>query len=245
MRQQFNQTNILPFVLTVLRVLVGWHFLYEGISKLAIPGWSSSAYLMQSKWLFAGFFHWIIANPSALAVADFLNVWGLTLIGLGLFLGLLTRAASISGILLLFTYYVANPPFVHSSLAAEGHYYFINKNLIEAGILAVFVILKKDYLWSLDRLYIVFIQKKKERKFPSIDNHEILQGTGNSRREMIKNFAVVPVLGGAFFGMAKKSGWLSFEEESLEKVNAVTSASSLTAKNFNLSELKGKVPMGK
>ena len=96
-------------VLTVLRVLVGWHFLYEGISKLASPGWSSASYLMESKWLFSGFFHWIISNPTALTITDFINMWGLILIGLGLFIGLFTRVASISGILILLLYYIANP----------------------------------------------------------------------------------------------------------------------------------------
>ncbi|MCK5704991.1 MAG: hypothetical protein KAI29_27755, partial [Cyclobacteriaceae bacterium] len=42
----------------------------------------------------------------------FLNIWGLIFIGLGLFIGLFTRLASISGVLMLLMYYIANPPFV-------------------------------------------------------------------------------------------------------------------------------------
>ena len=30
--------------LVTLRFLIGWHFLYEGISKLLNPYWSSAAY---------------------------------------------------------------------------------------------------------------------------------------------------------------------------------------------------------
>ena len=41
--------NFSRVVLTILRLLVGWHFLFEGISKLALPGWSSASYLMESK----------------------------------------------------------------------------------------------------------------------------------------------------------------------------------------------------
>ena len=85
-----NQANLVPAVMTILRIIVGWHFLYEGISKLAMGNWSSYAYLMDSKWLFSGLFHSIIANPTALAITDFLNIWGLILIGLGLFLGMFT-----------------------------------------------------------------------------------------------------------------------------------------------------------
>ena len=35
--------------LVTLRVLIGWHFLYEGVSKLINPYWSSAAYLFHLK----------------------------------------------------------------------------------------------------------------------------------------------------------------------------------------------------
>ena len=232
-------------VLTTLRLLVGWHFLYEGISKLAITGWSSSAYLMESKWLFSGFFHWIISSPTALAVTDFINIWGLILIGLGLFVGLFTRLASISGILILLLYYIANPPFVESSMPSQAQYFIVNINLIEVGILLVFVFLKKDYLWSLDRVIKGLFQRKKERIFPQKENHENHESGVNTRRELIKNLATIPVLGIAFFGMAKRSGWLSFEEDNLKKTDATTSATLMRTKMWDISELKGKVAKGK
>lgn len=240
-----QQANMQVVVLTTLRVLLGWHFLYEGLSKLALPGWSSASYLMESKWLLSGFFHWIISNPAALEFVDFLNIWGLVLIGLGLFLGLFTRLASISGILILLMYYVANPPFIDSSIPAQGHFFLVNLTLIEAGILVVFVVLKKNYLWSLDRFLKVIYQRRKERVFPQAENHESHESGINTRREMIKNLATVPVLGVAFFGMAKRNGWLSFEESNLNEVNAISSATIMSAKTWDISELKGKVPKGK
>lgn len=239
---EYPQVSLPKVGLTFLRVLVGWHFLYEGLSKLASPGWSSASYLMESKWLFAGFFHWIISSPTTLAAADFLNIWGLILIGLGLFIGMFTRLASISGILMLLLYYIANPPFIESAMPAQGHYFFINVNLIESGILLVFAFMQKDYLWSLDRLFKgIFIQRK-EKVFPTKENHE---QAINSRRELIKNLASIPILGVVFFGMAKKSGWLSFEEGNLGKVDVTTGATYMTAGNRDISELKGKMPLGK
>ena len=240
-----NQLNLLPVILTVLRVLVGWHFLYEGISKLAMDNWSSSVYLMESKWIFAGFFHWIIGNPTALAFVDFVNIWGLILIGLGLFVGMFTRLASISGMLLMIMYYVANPPFMYSSVPAMGQYYIINLNLIEAFVLLVFAILRKDYLWSLDRIIKGIMENRKEKIFPKADNHEILESGINTRRELIKNLAALPVLGFALFGMAKKNGWISFEEDNLAKVDVKTSATVMSAKLRDIRDLKGKVPLGK
>ena len=77
--------------LVILRVAIGWHFLYEGIVKLMNPNWSSLGYLMDSKGLFAGVFHSIAGNPSLLNVMDFVNMWGLILIGAGLIVGLFSR----------------------------------------------------------------------------------------------------------------------------------------------------------
>ena len=63
---------------------------------------------------------------------------------------------------------------------------------------------------------------------------------------MIKNLAVLPLFGAVFFGMAKKRGWISFEEKNLAaKTDAVSSASLLLGKNYSISELKGQVPTGK
>jgi thiosulfate dehydrogenase [quinone] large subunit len=76
-------------MLSVLRMAIGWHFLYEGVAKLLIPGWSSEGYLSVSKWILAPVFKWIAATPPALAAVDFLNIWGLILIGLGLMFGVL------------------------------------------------------------------------------------------------------------------------------------------------------------
>ena len=45
--------------------------------------------------------------------------------------------------------------------------------------------------------------------------------------------------------MAKKKGWLSFEEDQLVKVDATTNATILSASRRDMSELDGKVPSGK
>jgi uncharacterized membrane protein YphA (DoxX/SURF4 family) len=243
MKATENRPAGLPGIaLTVLRVLLGWHLMYEGIWKLATPGWSSATYLMESKWIFSGLFHKIIASPAALAVTDFMNIWGLILIGMGLFLGLFTRVASASGALILLLYYIANPPFVPSSMPGQGHFFIVNINIIEAGILLVFVFLKKDTLWSIDRLFRGILYRRKERKFPAEENPP--PGT-NQRRELLKNLASVPLLGIVFWGMAKRSGWISHEEQNLDRVDGISGASMMSLKTWDVSELKAKVPVGR
>lgn len=139
--KQKNYTNSQVAALVILRVAIGWHFLYEGITKALNPDWSSLGYLMDSRGLFEGIFHNLAGNASALNVMDFLNVWGLILIGAGLIVGLFTRTAVISGIVLLAFYYLSHPAVIGVSYAipSEGTYLWVNKNLIE--LLALWVIL--------------------------------------------------------------------------------------------------------
>jgi uncharacterized membrane protein YphA (DoxX/SURF4 family) len=59
---------------------------------------------------------------------------GLTVVGACLILGLFTRLAAIGGAVMLAMFYFAMPPFPGVEVppgSAEGHYMFVNKNLIE------------------------------------------------------------------------------------------------------------------
>ena len=127
----------LQYIFTILRILVGWHFLYEGIVKLFSPDWTSTAYLLESTWWFSGMFKAIAGNQFLLSIVDFLNIWGLILIGLGLFFGLFTRIAAWSGAGLLLLYYLVHPPFIGLLVGnnVEGSYLWVNKNLIEMAVL--------------------------------------------------------------------------------------------------------------
>jgi len=74
----------------------------------------------------------------------------------------------------------------------------------------------------------------------------VLESYDTSRRELIKNLAVIPLFGAVFFGMARKRGWISFEENNLtSKTDAVSSASLSLGKMQSIHELKGQVPAGK
>ena len=139
--------------LVILRVAIGWHFMYEGITKLLNPNWSSLGYLMDSKGLFEGLFHSMAGNAAVLNVMDIFNVWGLVLIGAGLIVGLFTRVATISGIILLAFYYLSHPAIIGVTYAipSEGSYLWINKNLIELIALWVIVLFPTWKNVGLDR----------------------------------------------------------------------------------------------
>ena len=70
--------------LVLLRILIGWHILYEGISKLLTPNWTSALFLKDSQWILSGLSDWIVSNGGVLSAVDFLNTWGLIAIGAGL-----------------------------------------------------------------------------------------------------------------------------------------------------------------
>ncbi len=140
--------------LLVLRLLIGWHILYEGIIKLMNPEWSSLGFLSQSQWILTGFSEWVISHEGVLNAVDFLNTWGLIAIGAGLILGLFTRVAAFAGAALLFTYYLNNPPFIgmENLGAVEGNYLLVNKTLIEAAALILLGVFPSSGAFGLDAL---------------------------------------------------------------------------------------------
>lgn len=149
-----KMTSSQRYVLVVLRVLIGWHMLYEGIVKVLNPNWSSAGYLLDAQWLLSGFFHRIAADPNVLKVVDVLNAWGLVLIGAALMLGFLTRAAGISGIVLLALYYISQIPLpgLTYAMASEGSALIVNKTLLElVGLLAV-VLFRTEHAVGIDLL---------------------------------------------------------------------------------------------
>ena len=140
--------------LVTLRVLIGWHFLYEGVSKLINPYWSSAAYLLDSKGPFSGLAETIVSNPTLLSISDYVNMWGLTLVGASLLLGLFSRYTVLIGMVLVILYYLFAPPLLglEYSRPGEGSYIIVNKNLIEACALWVIHSFPTSHVIGLDRL---------------------------------------------------------------------------------------------
>ena len=152
MKENKTYTPMQIYVLFALRILIGWHILYEGFSKLLIPNWSSIGFLNESQWILTGFSKWIISDPGVLNAVDFLNTWGLIAIGAGLMLGLFTRAAAVSGAILLFVYYLNNPPLIglEYSVPSEGNYLIVSKTLIESVALVALAVFPAGSFTGLD-----------------------------------------------------------------------------------------------
>ena len=233
------------YLFTILRILIGWHFLYEGISKLVNSGWTARYYLLGSKWIFAGMFHWMASSPGITKVVDFLNIWGLILIGLSLFIGLFVRWSSIAGALLLFFYFAAYPPVFGYTfgVVAEGSYQWVDKNLIELIMLVLLASLPSDFLFGADRWLKRWTEEKPNAPIPEGPEGE---GFSNQRREILRDMISVPFLGAFAYVLYKKTRWESFEKKYLlEKPDAISGATLKSFQFASLGDLKGTVPTGK
>ncbi len=149
-------------MLVVLRTLVGWHFLYEGYTKLLYPAWSqngiplqpwsSAAFLKAATGPLAPLFHWM-GNASWIGSLDLLVAGALTAVGVSLMLGLFTQVGCGGALALLAMFYLAAVPAGRLDVRAEGTYLLVNKNLIEACAVAVLFAFRTGSIAGLDRLW--------------------------------------------------------------------------------------------
>jgi len=149
-------------LLLVLRFVIGWHILYEGISKILNPQWTSANFLQESQGILSGLSGWIISNPNILVIVDFMNIWGLVTIGLGLIFGFLFKPAAIIGSFLVFIYYLSVPPMVgyEYTLPSDGSNLVVNRTLIEAVVLFGLALFPTSKIFGLD----FFIYSRDKRK---------------------------------------------------------------------------------
>ncbi|MDY9918280.1 MULTISPECIES: DoxX family protein [Proteiniphilum] len=152
--QSIHYSKLQRYALFILRVLIGWYFLYEGLAKVFTPNWSAFGYLMDSKGMFASFFVRLAENPASLEVVNFINIWGLTIVGLMLVLGLFTNIGYIGAMIFLLLYYLSHPPllFAEYILPAEGSYLWVDKNLILLVTVAVLMLFPASRAISFDSL---------------------------------------------------------------------------------------------
>jgi thiosulfate dehydrogenase [quinone] large subunit len=148
--------------LVVLRTLIGWHFLYEGYTKLLYPAWgqsgaplqqwSSAAFLKAATGPLAPLFHWM-GNAPWIGSLDLAIAIALTAVGISLVLGLFTQVGCGGALVLLASFYLAAIPLGAPDARAEGTYLVVNKNLIEACAAAVLFAFRTGRIAGLDRLW--------------------------------------------------------------------------------------------
>src|SRR5262249_32674208 len=148
--------------LIALRTVIGWHFLYEGYYKLALPGWSgdgapltrwtSTGYFKGASGPLAGLFRHLVDAGWVGWIDNTVKI-GLLILGLALILGLFTRAACAGAILLLTLFYLTSMPLAGiQQPGSEGAYLIVNKTLIECIAVCVLLAFKTGEIAGLDLL---------------------------------------------------------------------------------------------
>jgi uncharacterized membrane protein YphA (DoxX/SURF4 family) len=229
------KNRLIPALLTLIRVLIGWQFLYEGLIKIMNPAWTARPFLEGSRWIFGDVFRWMISGNTGMWIVDTANAYGLTLIGIALILGLFTRLASWGGVALLLMYYIAYPPFGGFSYGSpsEGSYLIVNKNMIELFALILLSLTDAGKYYGLDSL-----RKERETEPPEkkIVREEPAPLESNSRRELLKGLAGIPVLA-VFSGALVRN----MSDLGPDAVSGATIKVDFKQKK----DLKGKLPEGK
>lgn len=130
--------------LFLLRVSVGWMFFYAGITKVLNPEWSAAGYLAGAK-TFSGFYQWLI-TPGMLPITNFVNEWGLTMLGVSLILGIGVRLSSVLGALLMLLYYFPMLDFPYPN----AHSYIVDEHIIYIFVLLFFAAVRAGRAWGLE-----------------------------------------------------------------------------------------------
>ena len=156
-------SGIQQTALVVLRTAIGWHFVYEGYTKLLDPAWSragaplapfsSLGYLQAAGGPLGDLFRWL-AQPAWIPWIDSTVAIALVIAGLSLMLGLLTQIGCALAMSLLAIFYISAIPL--SGVAqpnAEGAYLIVNKNLIELFAVATVMAFRTGRIAGLDLLF--------------------------------------------------------------------------------------------
>ena len=145
-------TRMQGYTLVLLRILIGWHFLYEGVIKAYNPSWTSRGYLLSAS-ILKPFFNWL-SGDLLISTIDTLNIVGLIAVGISLLVGIKVKWGCIGGALLLMLYYLAHPPFPNLPQGpSEGSYWIVNKNLIEMAALFVIYQFPLTSVFGLEKLF--------------------------------------------------------------------------------------------
>lgn len=138
-----DMTQNQKIYLFLLRITMGWMFFYAGITKVLDPTWSASGYLRSAK-SFVGLYEWF-ASPGILPIVNFINEWGLTLLGISLIFGIGVRLSSILGAVLMLLYYLAlDFPYPNT------HSLIIDEHIIYAVALLFLASLRAGRTWGLE-----------------------------------------------------------------------------------------------
>lgn len=139
-----NMNQYQKITLFLSRLSLGVLYLYAGITKVIDPNWSAGGYLKGAK-TFSFLFQWML-DPSILPFINFVNEWGLTLLGISLIVGCFVRYSSYAGVALMSLYYLAILDFPYPN----AHALIVDEHIIYIAALLALVAFNAGNIWGLD-----------------------------------------------------------------------------------------------
>lgn len=116
---------------------------YAGITKVLNPNWSAAGYLNNAKFL-SGFYAWL-ASPAILPITNFVNEWGLTLLGTSLILGVGVRLSSKLGAVMMLLYYLPL-----GIIHPDANSLIVDEHIIYGFVMLFFAASRAGRVWGID-----------------------------------------------------------------------------------------------
>ena len=113
----------------LLRMIIGWVFLYQGILAISQSGWMVLPYIDHAT-TFSGFYS-LISKLPLLTYVSYAVIGLYLLVGILLVCGIATRIAAFFGVVLMLFFYFAALHFPHVGTS----YYIVDEHIVYAVIL--------------------------------------------------------------------------------------------------------------
>lgn len=133
-----NQYTI-TIAICLLRVIIGLRFIFPGWMMIQKGPLSAKGYLEHTEGVLAPIFKKLAENK----FVDYLNKWGLFLIGLAMVFGIFVRFASYAGILMMIFYWLSKFP--HK----EG---VIDDNILSIAVFILLIVVNAGIFFGFDYL---------------------------------------------------------------------------------------------
>lgn len=116
---------------------------YAGLSHLIDSSWSAEGYLRGAK-LLPELYTWF-ASPAVLPYINFINAWGLTLLGVSLIFGALIKYSAPLGALMMLLYYIPL-----GIIHPDAHSMIVDDHIIFIFILLYLAQVGAGKIWGFD-----------------------------------------------------------------------------------------------
>jgi thiosulfate dehydrogenase [quinone] large subunit len=121
--------DAIAFAVVAMRIAMGWIFLQAGLTKVFDPDWTAAGYLnnaVPEGNPFMDFWSTLAGSP----LIDFMNQWGLTLVGLALLLGIFVRFSAFWGAVIMLFYWLSGLSGGLADFLPVAHGYVVDEHIV-------------------------------------------------------------------------------------------------------------------